>query len=191
MRATLFSLTVIVLLAAPLASAAEDAHKEGLLTPFTDPVTHMVAASIIVFLAIAWRMGAFKALLGGIDARADKIANDLAEAANLREQAATALVAAERRSAEAEKEAEGVVARAKTDAARMMEEARKDMAEKLARREAQAVQRIARAEMEAESEVRRAAADAATAAARKILAADTSGDAFDRAANEIERTLRS
>ncbi len=181
-----------VALAAPLAFAAETSgdHKEGLLTPFTDPVTHTVTASILVFLFIAWRMGAFKAMTSGLDSRATKIRNELEEAASLREQAAAALAQAEQRAQDADREAETLIEQAKQDAKRIMEDARKDMAEKLARREAQAEARIVRAEMEAASEVRRAAADAATEAARKILTAGKSGDAFDRAVGEIERALK-
>ena len=178
---------------AGLAAAAEAAHgsehRETLLTPFTDPVTHTVMAGIVVFLLIAWRLGAFKAVFGGLDSRAEGIRKELEEAASLREQAAEALAAAERKAQDADKEAEAMIEQAKADAKRIMEEARKDMAERLARREALAVARISRAETEATDEVRRAAADAATQAARRLLQEDTATDQFEKAAREIEKAL--
>jgi F-type H+-transporting ATPase subunit b len=161
----------------------------GLAYAATDPVTFTAFLALCGFVAIAWRMGAFKTVLGGLDARADAIRKELEEAASLREQAADALAAAERKAQDADKEAEAMIEQAKADAKRIMEETRKDIAERLARREALAEARIARAEAEATEEVRRAAADAATEAARRLLAGDTAVDQFEKAAREIEKAL--
>jgi F-type H+-transporting ATPase subunit b len=186
------ALTFAALAASP-ATAASDSYGGGfiggLMYSLTDPVTHTAFLALAVFLLIAWRMGAFKAITSGLDKRADDIRNELDEAQNLREQAAEALALAERRQQDADKEAEAMIAQAKEDAKRIMEEARKDIAERLARREAQAEARIARAEAEATDEVRRAAADAATAAAKRLLAEDTAVDQFEAAAREIEKSL--
>lgn len=161
----------------------------GLAYSATDPVTFTAFLALCGFVAIAWRMGAFKTVLGGLDSRADAIRKELEEAASLREQAADALAAAERKAQDADKEAEAMIEQAKADAKRIMEETRKDIAERLARREALAEARIARAEAEATEEVRRAAADAATEAARRLLASDTAVDQFESAAREIEKAL--
>ena len=180
-------------LAASPAFAASDAHGGGFIGGFmyslTDPVTHTAFLAFATFLLIAWRMGALKAITGGLDKRADDIRNELDEAQNLREQAAEALALAERRQQDADKEAEAMIAQAKEDAKRIMKEARKDIADRLARREALAEARISRAEAEATEEVRRAAADAATAAAKRLLAEDTAVDQFESAAREIEKAL--
>lgn len=188
------ALAVSALIASP-ALAATDAHggggfMGGLMYSLTDPVTHTAFAAFAVFLFIAWRMGAFRIVLGSLDSRADAIRKELDEARNLREQAAEALAHAERAAQDADKEAEAMIAQAKEDAKRIMEEARKDMADRLARREALAETRIRRAEQEAAEEVRRAAADAATEAARRLLAEDTAVDQFENAAREIEKALR-
>jgi len=183
-------LTLACLLAglAPAALAASEGH-DTLLTPFTDTVTNLVMIGILIFFAIVWRAGAFKAIFGGLDTRADTIKKELGEAANLREQAAEALALAERRQQDADKEAEAIIEQAKLDAKAMLEEAKKDLTDKITRREAQAAARIARAEAEAANEVRRAAADAATEAARRVMADQTSVDQFEAAAREIEKAL--
>ncbi len=178
-----------VLALAPAALAATKGE-DTLLTPFTDTVTHLVMIGILIFFAIVWRMGAFKAVLGGLDNRANAIKAELGQAANLREQAAEALALAERRQQDADKEAEAIIDQAKLDAKAFLEEAKKDLADKIARREAQAIARIARAEAEAASEVRRAAADAATEAARRVMADQTGVDQFEAAAREIATALK-
>lgn len=161
----------------------------GLEYAFSDPVTLSAFLALCGFLAIAWRAGAFKTVLGGLDKRADAIRAELEEARSLREQAAEVLAAAERKSLDADQEAEAMIEQAKHDAKQIMKEAHKELEDRLARREAMAAARIARAEAEAAEDVRRAAADAATAAARRLLAEDTSVDQFEAAAAEIERSL--
>ena len=194
------ALTFAALVASP-AFAASDAHGGGgfiggFMYSLTDPVTHTAFLAFAAFLLIAWRMGALKTILGGLDKRADDIRNELEEAQSLREQAAEALALAERRQQDADKEAEAMIAQAKDDAKRIMKEARKDIADRLARREALAEARITRAEAEATQHLhvgpwtqRRAAADAATAAAKRLLAEDTAVDQFESAAREIEKAL--
>ncbi len=184
-----FALASSAFLIAPVALAATEGE-DTLLTPFTDTVTHLVMIGILIFFAIVWRMGAFKAVFGGLDNRASAIKSELEQAANLREQAAEALALAERRQQDADKEAEAIIEQAKIDAKAFLDEAKKDLADKIARREAQATARIARAEAEAASEVRRAAADAATEAARRVMSDQTGVDQFEAAAREIERVLK-
>ncbi len=175
-------------LAVPEALAATG--EKTLFSGFSDPATHVVMLGVLVFFGIVWRLGAFKTVLGGLDNRADAIRKELEEAANLREQAAQVLSAAERRQQESDADAESIVKAAKDEAKAILAEARKQLAERIARREAQAEARIARAEIEATDQVRRAAADAATEAARRILASHASTDQFEAAAREIERALR-
>ncbi|HBT37333.1 MAG TPA: hypothetical protein DEB52_15400, partial [Hyphomonas sp.] len=94
------ALTFAALVASP-AFAASDAHGGGgfiggFMYSLTDPVTHTAFLAFAAFLLIAWRMGALKTILGGLDKRADDIRNELEEAQSLREQAAEALALAER-----------------------------------------------------------------------------------------------
>lgn len=192
---TLSPLLLLALLLAPAAGAAPDgdgsgAFVGGLLYALRDPVTHTAFLAMAVFLLIAGRMGAFRAVLGGLDARVDAIRVQLEQAANLSEQAAEALALAERRQQDADREAESIIEQARAEAKAFLEDARKDLAEKIARREAQAAARIARAEAEAASEVRRAAAEAATRAARQVMSEQTGTDQFEAAAREIERVLK-
>jgi len=175
------------------ALAAEEAHGEGFMGGLayaaSDPVTFVAFLALVVFLLIAARMGAFKTVLGGLDARSRAIAAELEEARSLRERAAEALALAERRQQDADKEAEAMIDQAKADAKQIMAEARKDIADRMVRREALAEARITRAETEATEQVRRAAADAAISAARRILSEDTRVDQFESAAREIDRAL--
>lgn len=183
--------------AAPLAFAAETAetHESGasflnVIEPFTDPVTHVAFAALVIFLVIAGFMGAFKAVGNALDGRSADIQKQLDESRTLREEAAAMLAEAERRQKEADQTAEAMIKQAKADAKLMIEQARKDLQEKVARREAQAEARIARAEAEAAQDVRRAAADAATRASKDIIAGSAKrGDLFTEALEEIEKAL--
>lgn len=193
-------MTRIAILAPALASfsltaiAADDSHggggfMGGIEYALHDPVTLWAFIAFITFLAIAWKMGAVKAILGGLDARADAIQKELDDARTLREEAAQALAAAERHQQDANTKADEMIEQAKADAKLIMESARKELGERIARREAMAEARIARAEAEATEEVRRAAANAATLAARKLLADAPADDQFEAAAKEIESAL--
>lgn len=183
------SLLILATMLAPAALAAEGGFMGGLMYSLKDPVTHVTFLTTVAFLALAAKFGAFKAIFGGLDARANAIRSELEQASTLREQAAAALALAEQRARDADKEAAEIVEQAKADAQMMLEQARRDLSEKISRREAQAANRISRAESEAASDVRRAAAEAATAAARTILSQETGVDQFEAAARDIERAL--
>ncbi len=182
-----FILAGAVILSARPAFAASEAG--GLFGWLTDPTTNVAALALAIFLLIAWRMGAFRAITSTLDSRADNIQRQLSEAKKLREEAAKALAEAERRQREADDQAEATIEQAKADADALIKAAQADLEQRMARRQAQAEARISRAEAEASAEVRRAAADAATRAAASILAADESSDYFERAASEIEKSL--
>ena len=189
---------LLALAATPLAQAAPaedgghgaEASFLNVIEPFTDPVTHVAFAALLVFLVIAGAMGAFKFVGKSLDDRAAGIQKQLDESRALREEAAAMLAEAERRQKEADQTADNMIKQAKADAKIMVEQARKDLADKVARREAQAEARIARAEAEAAQDVRRAAADAATRASKDILAGSGKrGDLFDEALTEIDKAL--
>ena len=179
-----------------LAAPAEEGGHGGttgfgnLVAPFLDPATNFAFAAFVVFLLIAFSMGAFGYITKSLDDRAAGIKKQLDESRQLREEATAALAEAERRQKEADQAAEEMIKQAKADAKMMVEQARKDLAEKVARREAQAEARIARAEAEATDDVRRAAADAATRASKDIVAGSSKGgELFSEALGEIEKAL--
>ena len=122
-----------------LAAPAEEGGHGGttgfgnLVAPFLDPATNFAFAAFVVFLLIAFSMGAFGYITKSLDDRAAGIKKQLDESRQLREEAAAALAEAERRQKEADQAAEEMIKQAKADAKMMVEQARKDLAEKVAR----------------------------------------------------------
>lgn len=127
-----------------------------------------ISLAILTLFWLAW--GPVKgALLGGLDARAARIAKDLDEAAKLRAEAEKLLAEYQAKHREAMAQAESIVTAAKEEAARLAAKAEGDLAAALKRREDLAMERIAQAEAQATSEVRAAAVDLAMAATTKLL----------------------
>ena len=141
---------------------------------------------LIIFIAIAWKMGAHTTVLNALDARADRIAAELAEAKRLREEAEAIVAEYRKRQLAAEQEARDIVAAAKTEAERLAAEGKAKIEDFVARRTAMAETKIAQAEAQALADVRAAAADAAVAAATEIIAASAKGKV---AADLIERGI--
>ncbi|SDM23276.1 F0F1 ATP synthase subunit B family protein [Maricaulis salignorans] len=104
-----------------------------------------------------------------LDARAQGIADEIAEARRLRDEAQELLASFQRRQQDAVEEAAAIVAQAKNEAKMLKKQAREDMAERLERRTVLAEQRIAQAEASAAADVRAAAADLAARAAEQLL----------------------
>jgi F-type H+-transporting ATPase subunit b len=128
-----------------------------------------VGVAFVIFMAIAWKMGAFKSVLSGLDSRAKRIRAELDEARRLREEAAAVLADYQRRRGEAEREAEDLVASAREEAERIAREAHERMADFVTRRTAAAEAKIAQAEVQAQQQVRAAAADAAVRISEEVL----------------------
>ncbi len=177
--------TAVALLATPAAWAAGD-------NPLFN-TTYWATAVLVIFLAVVWRLGAFKAVGGMLDSRANNIQSELDHAKQLREEASAMLKDAERKQREASDHAEAIVRQAEADAKALMAQADKDLAEMVARREAQVETRIARAEEEATREVRKVAADAATKAAADIVRAQADksngADAFQSSLSQVKSAL--
>lgn len=182
---------LLALMVTPVAFAAETTHGEAAhAEPWYLEVTFVAFLALVVFLLIAARLGAFKAVTSALDTRAETIQKQIDEAKALREEAAKLMADAERKAKEADEAAQDVIKRAKVDADNMMKQAKADLAAKVARREAQAEARIQRAETDATNDVRRAAADAATKAARNILSeSGKSDDLFEKALKDVETSL--
>jgi F-type H+-transporting ATPase subunit b len=122
-----------------------------------------------------------KAIVKALDARGEKVAQELAEARRLRQDAEKLLAEYEAKRKAAETEAAGIIASAKDEAKRLATEAEAKLAEFVTRRTKSAEDKIAQAESQAEAEVRAAAAEAATRAAETILRSQMGGKAGEAA----------
>jgi F-type H+-transporting ATPase subunit b len=136
-----------------------------------------VFVSFVIFLAIVWKVGGFKTMAGGLDARGERVRAELAEAQRLRQDAQALLREYEAKRAAAEQEAADIVAGAREEANRLAQETQDKMAEFVRRRTAAAETKIAQAEAQAAAEVRAAAVDAAIKASEQILRGELQGGA--------------
>lgn len=138
-----------------------------------------VGVAFVIFLAIAWRMGAFRTIVEGLDNRGKRIRAELDEAKRLREEASAVLADYTRRRNDAEREAAEIVSGAREEAERIAREAHERMTDFVARRTAAAELKISQAEIQAAQQVRAAAADAAIRVSETILRDDMRGAAAD------------
>ncbi|WP_026618459.1 F-type H+-transporting ATPase subunit b [Ensifer sp. WSM1721] len=143
--------------------------------------------ALIAYLKVPGMVG--KAL----DARADKISNELAEAKRLREEAQSLVAEYQRKRKDAEAEAASIVAAAQREAEMLTAEAKQKTEEYVARRTALSEQKIKQAESDAINAVRAAAVDLAISAAEKVLASKTDAGAqealFKKALGEVKSRL--
>lgn len=155
--------------------------------------TFYALVGLIIFLALIVYLKVPGVVGKSLDARADKIRDELEEARRLREEAQSLLAEYQRKRKEAEKEAGEIVAIAQHEAHGLLEEAKKKTEDYVARRNKLAEQKIAQAEVEAVNEVRASAVDIAIAAASKILSekvdAKTSADLFKTSLSEVKSRL--
>lgn len=141
--------------------------------------TFFAFVALVMFLGIVFYAGAHKKAGAALDARANQISKDIADARRLREEAEALLAEYKQKKLDAEKEAAGIIAQARSDAAAYAEDAKKKLADSLTRRTKQAEQKIAQAEAAAIKEVRAAATDRAIAAATAIIAEGAKGKGGD------------
>lgn len=143
--------------------------------------------ALIVYLKVPAMVGS------ALDARADKISNELAEAKRLREEAQSLVAEYQRKRKDAEAEAAGIVAAAQREAEMLTAEAKQKTEEYVARRTALSEQKIKQAESDAINAVRAAAVDLAISAAEKVLAAKADAAAqdalFKKALGEVKGRL--
>jgi F-type H+-transporting ATPase subunit b len=130
--------------------------------------TFWTAVALVIFLGIVFYYG-LKPVLSGLDARAERIRNEIREAEQLREEAQRQLAEHKKRQREVQRETEAIIEHAKEEAKRMREQAEKDIAAQLERRERQTQDRIRQAEQQAIQELRDRAVDIATAATAQLL----------------------
>src|SRR5947208_14365739 len=124
-----------------------------------------VLLGFLVFVFILYYFGAHKIVLNGLDARGKAIADELAQAAKLRQEAQALLASFVLKKAEAEAKAAAIISEARAQAEQLAKDAAVRMDEFVVRRTRQAEAKIALAEAQATADVRAAAADHAARAA--------------------------
>jgi F-type H+-transporting ATPase subunit b len=155
--------------------------------------TFWTAVALVIFFGILGYYGVHGKIAAALDARAKRVADELAEARRLREDAEALLREFETKRAAAESEAAAIVTAAREEAERMNRDAQERTAEFVRRRTATAEAKIAQAEAQAMAEVRAAAAEAAVRAAETVLRNDLRGPAGDelltRSLQDVRRKL--
>jgi F-type H+-transporting ATPase subunit b len=145
---------------------------------FEDP-EFWVALAFAIFIGILVKFGVPKMAISALDARSARIRQALDEAHRLRSEAQDVLAQYQKKSNEAEKEAQAIIENASIEAERLAAEAKSKIEEFVTRRTKMAETKIAQAEAQALADVRAAAADAAVTAAEKILTQSTHGAAAE------------
>ena len=147
-----------------------------------------VALGFVVFVLGLAYLGTHTRLGNALDDRARKVADELASAKRLHDEASALLDSFKRKALAAEAEAAAIVEQARKEAELMSQEAQARLRDYVARRTKQAEAKIAMAETQAAADVRAAAADAAVKAAELVLRRDPRGTGVsDLAGREIER----
>lgn len=144
----------------------------------------VVGIAFFAFLAVLWRFEVPKKLAVALDARAARIAEELAEARRLREEAQAAFAAYERKQQEVETEVQDIVAHARREAEEAGAAALRDLDVSIARRLKAAEEQIASAEADAVREVRDEAVRVAVSAASEAIAAGLDKDGRNRLIND-------
>jgi F-type H+-transporting ATPase subunit b len=135
---------------------------------FGDP-EFWVLLAVVIFVIAVWRP-AKRAIVGALDARAERICQELEAARKLREEAHQVLAAYQRQQQEGAAEAQSIVTHAKEEAERIAAQSLRDLEEALQRRQLLAQERIAQEEAKALTEIRAIAVDVAISAARQVIA---------------------
>ncbi|PWE57995.1 ATP F0F1 synthase subunit B [Metarhizobium album] len=155
--------------------------------------TFFALVGLVVFLALVIYLKVPGMVGKSLDARADQIRNELAEAKRLREEAQHLLAEYQRKRKEAEAEAANIVAAAEREAQMLTAEAKQKTEEFVARRNALSEQKIKQAEADAVNAVRSAAVDLVIAAAEAVIAkksdAAVQSDLFNRSLNDVKTRL--
>lgn len=149
-----------------------------------------VGAAFFCFWGLLTYLRVPQAIASSLDGRRDRIAAEIEEARVLREEAQKQLASYERRTREAEAEAQTIIDAAKRDAEAMAADAKRKMNEAMERRTAAATLRIEQAEAQALADVRRAAANAAAQAAETVLREQMTGERGDRAIDQSIEAVR-
>jgi F-type H+-transporting ATPase subunit b len=150
-----------------------------------------LAVAFSLFAALLWRVGLFRSVVAALDARAERVRSDLAEAAALKAEAEAMKARAAAEAAEAEALARAMLANAEAEARRIVEGAATTAADAIARRTRLAEERIAAEARGAELALRARTADLSLKAAELLIAeASARGDLDALVDRDIEAVGR-
>ena len=156
-------------------------------TNFVVLIAFLVFIGILLWAKVPAKIG------GMLDARANQIKAELAEAKALREEARALLSSYEKKQKDVQEQSDRIVATAKEEALAAAKQAKEDLQASIARRLAAAEDQIASAEAGALRQVREKAVSVAIAAATEILAkqstAETAAASIDDAIAQVEAKL--
>ena len=138
-----------------------------------------VGVAFLIFVALMVWLKVPGVLVKVLDARADKIRAELAEAERLRKEAEELLASIRARRDSAEKQAAELIANAEVEARQLETEAHARLEEQIRRRGEIAKAKIAQAETQAAAEVKAAAAELAIEAAAAVLSKRAQGMKID------------
>lgn len=133
-----------------------------------DPET-WVAIGFVLFIGVLVYLKVGNSISTALDARAQRIRNQIEEANRLREEAQHLLAEYQRKQRNAAKEAEELLASARAEAERLATQAAEDLDAALKRREQMAVEKIEQAEADALHQVQNLAVDVAIAATAELI----------------------
>jgi len=154
---------------------------------FSDP-SFWVGLSFVITVALVAKP-IWRGMSTSLDARADKIRDQIEEARRLREEAQALLADYQRKQRTALSETENVITQAKKDADRIKAEATQNLEQTIERRKAQALDRINQSEAQALASIRNMAVDLAIAAAEKLIKDNIAGNRQDALVDETIKSL--
>lgn len=136
--------------------------------------TYIVGLALLIFLALVYWKGK-AAIAAGLDKKIESIRSEIAQAAQLREEAESLFAEKSKLAESAADEAAAIVAQAGEEAERHRRNAVETFEAVAERRRAQAETKIAQAEAEAVRTVRAEATNIALTAARQVIRAEMTG----------------
>ena len=153
-----------------------------------------VGVAFLIFIGLLVWMKVPGVAMKVLDARADKIRAELAEAERLRKDAEQLLASIRARREDAERQAAELLANAEAEAKQLEVEAHARLEEQIRRRGEIAKAKIAQAESQAAAEVKSAAAELAIEAAASLLAKRAQGlksdPLIDQAVGDLSAKLQ-
>lgn len=148
---------------------AQDAHAAGEHEnkgPLSE--ADWVAVGFVIFVLLIWRK-VWPKFAASLDARSDKISQDLQKAALLKEEATVLLAETKKRAQDSEKAAAEMIATAKAEAKRILAATEADLKEDTERKIVLLQAKIKRAENQAIENVKKQAVEEATKIAESLL----------------------